>query len=136
MPIDFAALRQAAQLAREHAYAPYSQYAVGAAVLTEDEEIVTGCNVENASYGLTMCAERVALFAARARGRREMRALCVMGPPGEHTAPCGACRQVMAEFNRDMPVEYATPTGVRRLTASELLPEAFALRERTERDGA
>ena len=91
-------LLAAALAARENAYAPYSKFKVGAAVETADGHIFTGCNVENASYGLTCCAERNAVFAAIGSGARSFKALCVVADTEEPVAPCGACRQVLAEF--------------------------------------
>lgn len=111
--------------AREHAYVPYSGFAVGAALLTRSGEVFTGCNVENASYGLTVCAERVAIFNAVARGHREFRALAVVADTEGLCSPCGACRQVMAEFG-DCRVILANLRGDRTSTSvSELLPAAF-----------
>lgn len=91
-------LLAAAQAARDNAYAPYSKFKVGAAVETVDGEIFTGCNIENASYGLTCCAERNAVFAAVCSGVRRFKTLCVVADTDEPVAPCGACRQVLAEF--------------------------------------
>jgi cytidine deaminase len=102
---------------------------VGAAVLCEDGEIVTGCNVENASYGLSMCAERVALFAAVAAGKRAGELLCVAGPPGRLTSPCGACRQVMFESNAGMRIVFTTPDGTQTAALHDLLPNAFVFSE-------
>lgn len=117
-------LIQAAQAARARAYVPYSHYPVGAAVLTEDGHIVTGCNIENASYPLTCCAERVALFAAIAQGHRRFRALAVVTSNGG--SPCGSCRQVMREFAPTMTVIIADAAGNYRLTTvAELLPDSF-----------
>lgn len=114
-----------AGLARVAAYAPYSHYAVGAAVLTEDGTVFSGCNVENASYGLTVCAERVAVFAAVAAGHRHLRAAAVVTP--SRGSPCGACRQVLLEFGGpELMVHLADPDGGRRdRTLAELLPESF-----------
>ena len=120
-------LLAAALAARERAYAPYSQFAVGAALECDDGTIVTGCNVENASYGLTMCAERTALFAAVASGHTLFRAIAVAGPPGVTTPPCGACRQVLAEFGRDLRVIYTTFAGLAETTVDALLPVTFVL---------
>jgi cytidine deaminase len=130
---DLQALMEAARAARKGAYARYSHFAVGAALLWKDGEIVSGANVENASYGLTMCAERVALYAALARGKpgRELVALCVVGAPERTrkpeplTTPCGACRQVLYECNPTMLVGCAGPDGLHRFRLDELLPHAF-----------
>jgi cytidine deaminase len=117
-----------ARRARERAYAPYSHFRVGAAVLTATGEIFSGCNLENASYGTTICAERVAIFAAVAAGCRDLTALAVIADTPEPAAPCGLCRQVLAEFNPDCPVIMATTAGDWRLTnLNELLPLAFRL---------
>ena len=119
------ALVRAAEAARRHAHAPYSRYRVGAAVETEDGAIYTGCNVENASYGLTICAERAAVCAAVAAGARKIRRAVVVtdsDPPG---APCGACRQVLAEFGLDMEVTAVGRAGRLQWTLRELLPDAF-----------
>ncbi len=119
------ALLAAAHEAREHAYAPYSKFAVGAALQAQDGHVITACNVENASYGLSMCAERNAVFAAVARGMRDFSAIAVAGPAGVLTSPCGACRQVLAEFNPNMTVIFSTPDGAQISTVSELLPHSF-----------
>lgn len=104
--IDVAALVQAALDARENAYVPYSHYAVGAALLTEEGEIFPGCNIENASYGATNCAERTAFFRAVSQGKRKFRAIAIAGgmegeKPVEYAYPCGICRQMMREFCKD-----------------------------------
>jgi cytidine deaminase len=112
-------------MAREYAYAPYSNYAVGAAVLDDAGRTYRGANVENALYGACMCAERVAIFAAIAAGARGIRALAVATPSGG--APCGFCRQVLLEFaDSETPVMVAAPDGsVRTLTLAQLLPEPW-----------
>ena len=117
-------LVMAASGARGHAYAPYSHFPVGAAVLAGGR-VYTGCNVENASYGLTMCAERAAVFTAIAAGERRIYAVAIAGDDQRPTAPCGACRQVLHEFGPDMLVIMAGggETVVRTLT--ELLPLGF-----------
>lgn len=108
------------------AYCPYSEFRVGAAVLTDEDEVFAGCNVENASYGLTICAERNALFQAVARGRRSVRAVVVYTPTASPTAPCGACRQVLNEFGPDAVVLCVCDgPETLRATLSELLPRAF-----------
>ena len=112
--------------ARERAYAPYSGFAVGAALLAADGRIFTGCNVENASYGLTICAERTALFKAISEGARKFEAIAIACGKGP-CAPCGACRQVLHEFAPDLPVIMADAAGreVREARLGELLPEGF-----------
>ncbi len=113
-----------ARTARRRAYAPYSRYQVGAALLTAAGEVFSGCNVENASYGLTMCAERVAIASAIAAGQHQFAMLAVVTANGG--SPCGACRQVMVEFAPDMPVIIADEQQINQaLTAQELLPGFF-----------
>lgn len=131
MTIDAHARRNLIAAAREaatHAYCPYSNYPVGAALLTREWQIVTGSNVENVSFGLTLCAERTALVKAVSDGMREFIALAVVGGDQTPAAPCGACRQVLAEFCApDMPVFYARLTGGQSIatTVGALLPQAF-----------
>jgi cytidine deaminase len=123
-----AELAAAARRAAGHAYCPYSRFPVGAAVLTDRGEIVSGCNVENASYGLTICAERNAVFQAVAQGegRLVIRAVVVFTPTPEPTAPCGACRQVIHEFGPDAEViSICDGAAVIRSRLGSLLPEAF-----------
>lgn len=122
---DVAALIAAARDARRRAYAPYSRYAVGAAARAPDGTIFAGANVENASYGLSMCAERVAIFAAAAAGHRRVDTVAVATDSARPAAPCGACRQVMAEFGVET-VYLLGPRGrARRRRFRDLLPEAF-----------
>ena len=118
-------LLAAARAAREQAYAPYSGFAVGAALETTDGTIVTGCNVENASYGTSICAERTAIVSAVAQGYREFCAIAVAGPDGAITSPCGACRQFIAEFDPEMPVYFTTPDADMQTTLDKLLPFSF-----------
>ena len=127
---EWVALRDAARTVREKAWAPYSKYHVGAAVLTDSGVIFTGCNVENASYGLTICAERVAICSAVAQGHRNFRAICISltGVP----VPCGACRQFLMEFSPELPVlldnlDSLMGTDPEVVLLSELLPRAFRL---------
>lgn len=119
-------LLEAAKKARTYAYVPYSRFAVGAAVRTS-EQIVTGANVENASYGLTTCAERIALFKAVSEGERDFQGLAVIADTKKPVVPCGACRQVLVELcSRDMKIWLANLTGqVMETTVGELLPHAF-----------
>jgi cytidine deaminase len=122
--IDVDALVQEAARARQNAYAPYSRYRVGAAVLTTDGRVFTGCNVENAVYPLGLCAERVAIFKAVSEGYRDFKAIAVVTDNGG--SPCGSCRQVMHEFAPEMTVFIADERGeMRRTTVAELLPDSF-----------
>ena len=123
--MDFTTLIEAARQAREQAYAPYSRFAVGAALRTKSGRVFTGCNVENLSFGLTICAERVAVGAAVAAGERQFEALAVVADSREPVTPCGACRQVLAEFSMTLPVCSANLEGaVYETTIAELLPRA------------
>ena len=130
-PVDWAGLVAAARAAAARSYSPYSRYAVGAALLTEDGRVFAGCNVENASYGLTNCAERTALFKAVSEGARRFRALAIAGGTARSPAlPCGACRQALAEF-----CEPSTPVAVAPLrrgapvvrALGDYLPHSFSL---------
>jgi cytidine deaminase len=120
-------LVDSARAAAERAYCRYSGYAVGAAVVSESGRIFAGCNVENASYGATMCAERSAIFALVSAGERKIAKICVYAPGEPLAMPCGSCRQVIAEFCLDAPVLVAGPRGALRRSFAELLPEAFRL---------
>ena len=119
-------LIQLAQSAYRQAYVPYSHYPVGSAVLFSSGKIYSGCNVENASYGLTVCAERNAIFQAVAQGERELKGIAIAVPTEAFPSPCGACRQVIREFAMDCPVILINGTGQTRLTSlKKLLPESF-----------
>jgi cytidine deaminase len=118
-------LIERAKDARERAYAPYSRFAVGAALLTTSNEVFCGCNVENLSYGLTSCAERNAVFAAVQAGQRRFTAVAVVADSKAPVTPCGACRQVLAEFGLDLVVISANLQGATYQTSiAELLPRA------------
>jgi len=117
-----AELLAAAREARARAYAPYSGFSVGAALLAGDGTVVSGCNVENASYGTSMCAERSALFAAVSRGIRAFEALAIAGPENVKITPCGACRQALAEFGDALVIVREEQDDV---VLRDLLPDAF-----------
>lgn len=122
----FGPLVEAATKARSHAYSPYSGVKIGAAVLTSDGSIYTGANIENASYGLACCAERTAIFKAVSEGKRRIVAIAVVGKSEDFTSPCGACRQVMVEFNPKMKVLRRGLDGFSEDgTAGSLLPSHF-----------
>lgn len=119
-------LLRVAESARERAYAPYSDYPVGAALRTSDDTIYEGVNVENASYGLSMCAERTAIFKAVADGARDLESIAIVGKTDGEISPCGACRQVMREFNAEMTVIVKNEEdGGKKLSLDELLPNSF-----------
>ena len=123
---DWEALRRAATAAREAAYAPYSEFSVGAALLSASGRVFVGCNVENASYGATICAERGALCAAVAAGERRWVALAIVTGAASPTPPCGICRQALAELGPDLVVRSYDQTGEQAdYTLDELLPHAF-----------
>lgn len=125
--MDVRSLIQAATNARIRAYAPYSHFAVGAALLSADNRIFTGCNVENISFGLTICAERAAVFTAVNAGCREFLAIAIVADSKEPVAPCGACRQVLAEFGHDLRVCSANLNGdVFESSLNILLPRSKA----------
>lgn len=116
----------AALEARQHSVCDYSQFAVGAALECADGAVYRGCNIENATYGLTVCAERVALFKALSEGVREFRRIAIATSAASLTPPCGACRQLLWEFCGDIPVIAVNPQGdTIEWTVSQLLPDAF-----------
>jgi cytidine deaminase len=139
-PAELCALVDAARAAREHAYAPYSSFLVGAALRTEAGELFTGCNVENASFGATICAERAAVLAMVRNAQRpaplapessafraRVSAVAVFTDAPTLAMPCGLCRQVLAEFERDAWVVVANPREQRMLSFASLFPEPFVL---------
>ena len=128
-PQSGAALVKAARAARRHAHADYSHFKVGAALETADGTIITGCNIENATYGLTVCAERVAMWKALSEGHRKFRRIAVVADTNDPTPPCGPCRQILWEFGGDLEVILAnlrTEKGRHQLSA--LLPLPFDAR--------
>jgi cytidine deaminase len=126
-------LLQRARTAAARAYAPYSAFKVGAALLTADGSVVMGCNVENASYGMTLCAERNAVASMVAMGHLDPVAIAVVGgASGTPCPPCGACRQVLIEFNPDMYVILESPNRAIVMKAHELLPLSFSLKGNRE----
>ncbi|MEE9572446.1 MAG: cytidine deaminase [Candidatus Neomarinimicrobiota bacterium] len=117
-------LIKASRLAQKNSYAPYSKYRVGAAILTDNDIIISGCNVESSSYGLTCCAERVAIYSAIAQGHNKFKALTIFTENGG--TPCGACRQVIWDLCGDIPIYITDKNGnIEETTSKELLPKAF-----------
>ena len=120
----------AARRVRAYAYAPYSEFPVGAALLAEDGAVFVGANVENSSFGLTLCAERAAVVSAVAAGRRRFRALALVAGRGAPAFPCGACRQVLHEFAPELPIRLVSAEGrIRDVRLDELLPLGFGPRD-------
>ena len=120
-------LYKAAVEARENSYSPYSHFAVGAAVRTAAGKISKGCNIENGSYGLTVCAERNAIFAAVGAGESELTELCVVADTSGPVSPCGACRQVMSEFKISRIILTNLKGDVKEMSLEEILPYGFEL---------
>lgn len=124
--LEIQKLMDCAIKARENAYSPYSHFAVGAALLCEDGTLYEGCNIENASYGLTNCAERTAIFKAVSEGHIKFKALAVVADTEGPCAPCGACRQVMAEFKIPLIIIGNLMGNIKIVTMEELLPFSFS----------
>lgn len=124
--LEIQKLMDCAIKARENAYSPYSHFAVGAALLCEDGTLYEGCNIENASYGLTNCAERTAIFKAVSEGHIKFKALAVVADTEGPCAPCGACRQVMAEFKIPLIIMGNLMGNIKIVTIEELLPFSFS----------
>ena len=124
--LEIQKLMDCAIKARENAYSPYSHFAVGAALLCEDGTLYEGCNIENASYGLTNCAERTAIFKAVSEGHIKFKALSVVADTEGPCAPCGACRQVMAEFKIPLIIMGNLMGNIKIVTIEELLPFSFS----------
>ena len=127
MEFDRKALLRAAMAAREFSYSPFSHFRVGAAILTAEGEIVTGCNIENSAYSPTLCAERCAVAKAVSEGKRRFVAIAVVGPEDSYTMPCGVCRQVLYEFCDDSLIVLCggTDTHYTETTLGALLPNGF-----------
>ena len=124
--LEIQKLMDCAIKARENAYSPYSHFAVGAALLCEDGTLFEGCNIENASYGLTNCAERTAIFKAVSEGHIKFKALAVVADTEGPCAPCGACRQVMAEFKIPLIIMGNLMGNIKMVTIEEVLPFSFS----------
>ena len=124
--LEIQKLMDCAIKARENAYSPYSHFAVGAALLCEDGTIYEGCNIENASYGLTNCAERTVIFKAVSEGHIKFKALAVVADTEGPCAPCGACRQVMAEFKIPLIIMGNSMGNIKIVTIEEVLPFSFS----------
>jgi len=127
LPPELAELVLRASAVRERAYAPYSRFLVGAALRAENGQIFVGCNVENASYGATICAERSAILAMVAAGQRSLTSIAVFTDADTLAMPCGLCRQVISEFQRDARLVVANPRQHRVLGFAEIFPEPFVL---------
>ena len=127
--MNYEELLNLAEEASKNAYVPYSKFSVGACVLCESGKTYTGCNFENGSYGLTICAERNAVGTAISNGERKIRAIAIYSPNMQNCTPCGACRQVLMEFKSDEGLDVITKCddGIRIHTIDELLPETFVL---------
>jgi len=125
---DEEALIKAAKKIMKEAYAPYSKVKVGAAILSSKGKIHVGCNIENASYGLTVCAERVAVGCAVSHGEREFKAIAIANSTDKIITPCGACRQVLSEFSKGLKILLVSAGGeIVRTTLAQLLPDPFSL---------
>ncbi len=129
MAISDRELIDIAKKAMENAYAPYSNFRVGAALLTKSGKVFTGVNVENSSYGLTMCAERVAVFKAVSEGERDFVKIAIVSSGGEKTYPCGACRQVLYEFSDSIEIILEDGGKIFKTDLNKLFPEGFRLKK-------
>lgn len=127
--MDYQELMDKAREVSKHSYSPYSKFAVGACLLTENNKVYSGCNFENSSFGLTICAERNAVGSAIANGERKIKAIAIYSPNQKHCYPCGACRQVLNEFKTEADLDVITESdnGLEISKLSTLLPEGFNL---------
>ncbi len=127
--MDYNELLEKAKTASKYSYSPYSKFAVGACILTANDKTYCGCNFENSSYGMTICAERNAIGTAIADGEREIKAVAIYSPNSKHCYPCGACRQVMSEFKSQDGVDIILEgdDGIEIFKLADLLPEGFNL---------
>ena len=127
--MEYQELIERAKEASKKAYSPYSKFSVGASILAESGKVYDGCNFENASFGLTICAERNAAGSAIVAGERKIRAIAIYSPNSEYCQPCGACRQVLYEFKSDKGLDVITTgsSGLKVISINELLPEGFNL---------
>lgn len=124
--MNYLELINKAKKAKENAYVPYSNFKVGAAVLTESGKVFTGCNIENVSFGATNCAERTAIFKAVSEGEREVKAVAIMSSSGDFTYPCGICRQVISEFSNDAVIILGNDNGdIKVYSINEMFPNGF-----------
>ncbi len=127
LPVDIDILIKEAKEARKHAIAPYSGFTVGAALIAGNGRIYRGCNIENPSLMLSFCAERAALLKALTEGEETFRAMAIVSGDGKYCFPCGACRQMLAEFAPDIEIYLASDAGIRKYSIHELLPQFFKL---------
>jgi cytidine deaminase len=125
IPEDIDRLITAAEDAMKNSIAPYSDFRVGASIITEGGRIYSGCNIENPSLMLSFCAERAALIKALTEGERRFRAMAIISSKGDYCYPCGSCRQVIEEFAPDIDIYLVSVKGIRKYSISELLPRAF-----------
>jgi cytidine deaminase len=124
--MNYSTLSKRALAARKHSYSPYSKFRVGAALLTQSGKVFTGCNIENSSYGLTICAERTALFKAISEGQTKFKAIAIASDENGFTPPCGACRQVIIDLAGDIDIILTKKNGETQvMSMKELLPHAF-----------
>lgn len=130
--MSYEKLIEVAIKSKESSYSPYSKFRVGAALLTKDGRIFSGCNIENASFGATICAERTAMVKALSEGARSFEAIAIVSDKEGYTFPCGICRQFLSEFGLELKVVLPSESGTKIMTLGELLPEAFLPKDLSE----